>query len=279
MTDLIASHLTWLRAAGRSTSTIRDRRRALLHADRTLPWGLDESDEDEIAAYLANDEWATWTRYTYWGHLAGFYAWAATRRYLTLDPMADMPRPKQGQVIPKPCTDAELALALTAPAQPWRTAVMLAAYAGLRCGEIANARREDIVDFRLRVLGKGGKVRVVPISDHLWPAIAEVKSGHLVTRKGEPITPAQLTRDQRSAFRRLGLPDSFHLHGARHWFATRVLQSGADIRVVQELLGHASLQTTQGYTAVTDERMAAAVRRLSQIRIEPDCGRLDLAAA
>ena len=142
--------------------------------------------------------------------------------------------------------------------------------AGLRVGEACGLRPGD-VDRRIRhvtVLGKGSKVRRVPLGE---PAVEAV--GAYLGRRNElvgPQTPAdalfvnqrgrRLTpRDASRIVARLRLADgrSLHPHALRHAFATHLLEGGADLRVVQELLGHADLGTTQVYTHVTRDRLTA----------------------
>lgn len=270
MSDLLPAHLTWLRAAGRSARTIAARRRVLIHADEHLPWGLDEADDGELATYLAHTGWSAWTRHTYHVHLSGYYRWAARAGHLTLDPMLMLPRPPEGPRIPNPLTNHELRHALGAPDQPWRRALMLAAYAGLRCCEIVTVQRKDYNEGRLRVVGKGGKVRIVPVAAPLARELATAPPGLLcVGVRGKALTAQMLTQMQRPVWRRMGLPDEFRLHRGRHWFATRLLEGGADIRIVQQLLGHASLHSVQGYTAVVEPRMVSAVAVLPDV-VEPE---------
>lgn len=265
--DLVPAHLEWLQAAGHAETTIRARQRVLTHADNHLPEGLAEASEAEIITYKATAGWSKWTRHTYDGHLRGFYAWGVHAGHLILDPMLYIPRPKQGDRTPNPCTDGELLVALTAPIQPWRMAIMLAMYAGLRCCEIVTTERRDIINGRLRIRGKGGKVRWVPVAGPLWREIEHAPPGLLCVgaSRGQQLSPQMLTQMQRAVWRRLGLDDAFRLHRARHWFATSLLEAGVDVRVVQELLGHASLQSTQGYMAVTSARMVGAIQMLPDV--------------
>jgi len=265
MSDLIPLHLQWMKAKGQSKRTMEDRKRVLVHANAQLPWGLDDADPAEIAAYLG--QWSGWTLHTYHVHLAGYYRWGCRVGHHALDPMLTLDRPPEGPRVPNPCSTAELQTALAGPEQPWRRAILLAAYAGLRCCEIVSVRRQDIADDRgLRIVGKGGRVRVVPVADPLWAEIEDAPKGLLcVGARGAPLTAQMLTQMQRAVWRRLGLPDEFRLHRARHWFATNLLDGGADIRHVQELLGHASLHSTQGYTKVTARRLAGAVALLPRL--------------
>jgi len=150
-------------------------------------------------------------------------------------------------------------------------ALLLLLYgAGLRIGEaLALERRslgrEPARQQTLTVTGKGGKQRLVP----LLPVVAEALSAYLehcphacgaeaplfVGVRGRRLQPALVRRRMQALRRRLGLPETATPHALRHSFATHLLAGGADLRVIQELLGHASLSTTQGYTGVEPERL------------------------
>jgi len=124
---------------------------------------------------------------------------------------------------------------------------------GLTCGVLPVGRT-------LRVTGKRGKTRVVPVVDAVREAIAAYvaacpypligQSPLFVGARGGPLNPDLVRRAVRSARQRLGLPDSLTPHALRHSFATHLLAGGADLRSLQELLGHASLSSTQIYTQV-----------------------------
>lgn len=264
MADLIERHLIALQAAGRSTNTISDRRRLLHHADRQLPYGLNSADEEEIIAYLANPDWSAWTRRTYFNHLFGYYKHGTRRGWLTCNPMAELEPPAKGPAIPHPCSDAELAVALTAPA-PYGTAMWLAAYAGLRACEIATAHTDDIADGQLRVTGKGGKVRMVPLAPILVDHLAGTVGPLCTTAAGATVTADQLSAHQRPVWQSLGLSTAVHLHAGRHWCATRLVEAGVEIDVIREWLGHASLATTQIYLKVSDRRRRAAATMLPHL--------------
>jgi integrase/recombinase XerC len=156
-------------------------------------------------------------------------------------------------------------------------ALLLLLYgAGLRIGEaLALARsalgRAPAALRMLTVTGKGGKQRLVPV----LPVVAAALDAYLeacpylsgadaplfVGLRGKRLQPAVVRRRVRDLRRRLGLPESASPHALRHSFATHLLAGGADLRVIQELLGHASLSTTQGYTAVDGERLMELYHR------------------
>jgi integrase/recombinase XerC len=142
---------------------------------------------------------------------------------------------------------------------------------GLRVSECAGLDRDDVdLDRRMvTVLGKGAKVRRVPLGDPARDALAEwIRRGRPVlagpdsppaavflNRRGGRIGP----RDVRRVLSAHPLPDgrTLHPHALRHAYATHLLEGGADLRTVQELLGHADLATTQIYTHLTRERLRA----------------------
>src|SRR5271170_7137532 len=192
--------------------------------------------------------------------------------------------PKAGRRLPRPLSPddaravADVATRAGETRDPWilaRDAAVLALCygAGLRISEALSIRRDDApigdVD-QLTILGKGGKIRVAPViapvratlEAYLAQCPFALKPDGLLFlgAKGGPLSPriVQLTMERlRGA---LGLPDSATPHALRHSFATHLLARGGDLRTIQELLGHASLSTTQIYTAVDGARLIEAYR-------------------
>jgi integrase/recombinase XerC len=145
--------------------------------------------------------------------------------------------------------------------------------AGLRVGELAGLTRGRLDEKRrlVRVLGKGSRERVVPLGaravqalHRYWGALGrEPAQGEPVVfgRGSSPATTRTLERDIRGLLGRLGPNAAAHPHALRHSFASHLLERGADLRAVQELLGHRNLETTQIYTHVTRRRLKAAYER------------------
>lgn len=270
MNDLIDRHLQWLARGDvhhkpRAKRTIDERSITLRHAQRDLPpTRLAEATVDELDGWLG--QYDGWSRMTHDTALRVFFGWAIDVGAIDFDPMLHIGRPAPGPRIPHPCDDAHLARALTAPRWPWRRGVMLASYAGLRISELCRVTTADIIGDRLRVLGKGNKVRLIPIAPILAEELRGTPDGHLLRgARGRPIKGQVLSTMQRPVWAALGLPDEFTFHSLRHWYVTRLIENGATMPEAAALAGHASLITTQGYAAVVDRRLSAAVARLPRV--------------
>lgn len=138
---------------------------------------------------------------------------------------------------------------------------------GLRISEALGLTRAEIGQDMLKVRGKGQKERLVPLLPivrreldayvRLCPHPLEAGKPLFLGERGKPLQPAVYARRLIALRRGIGLPESTSAHAFRHSFATHLLAEGADLREIQELLGHASLSTTQRYTQVEAERMLA----------------------
>jgi integrase/recombinase XerD len=261
---LIDVHLGYLEADGLSPKTVQDRRVLLTRLDRELPDGLSHATTDDLVVWLRHGGWSVKTRATYWGHLAGFYRWRAEHDWVP-DPMARLRCPKTRRGLPRPVTDEQLRRALARAVRPWFTAVVLAAWAGMRVGEIAAAERCDFTAERVLIVGKGGRWRSVPTHPDLWVEVSGLPDGPLVRWRGEPVTGAWLSRRASAYLTRIGLPD-VTMHRFRHWFGTEVQAGYHDLRVTQELMGHASPVDTAGYAQITDGQRRLAIRTLPTLR-------------
>lgn len=185
--------------------------------------------------------------------------------------------PRQPKSLPKPLTAADARKVVAAGTQlaeePWiaarNAAVLTLLYgSGLRISEALGLRGEDLAGpgaQTLRVTGKGGKTRLVPVLPVAAAAVAEyrrlcpyrVDPKDLLFRgaRGGPLDAAIVQREMRRLRSALALPETATPHALRHSFATHLLARGGDLRAIQELLGHASLSTTQIYTGVDASRL------------------------
>lgn len=266
--DLIPRYLTWLSRGDathrpKAQRTIGERETILRRIDRELPDGLGHASADEIAAW--RQPFTGWTAVTYDSALRSCLGWAAREGRVDFDPMQYLGHPVPGPRVPHPCTDEELAIALTAP-RYWRRAVLLGAYAGTRCTEMCTVTTYDMIGNRLRIYGKGRKFRTVPIHPDLAEELHGTPPGPLlVGDHGRALSGRSLTMMQRQVWRDLGLRDGFTLHSLRHWCITQWFIAGATAPEVAQMAGWSSLEMAQNYAKVFDERTAAAVSRVPGI--------------
>jgi integrase/recombinase XerD len=207
-----------------------------------------------------------------------FHRFCVEEGLLGSDPSEEVGAPRVPQGIPKALTEAEVEALLDAvpgdgPRPRRDRAILELLYAGgLRISELVGLDLGDVdlYDGLVRVLGKGNKERVAPLGRTAREAVGDYLTTGRPELAGRTSTPAlflnarggRLTRQGawlivRAAGDRAGLQGRLFPHVLRHSCATHMLDRGADIRVVQELLGHASLSTTQVYTKVSPERLRA----------------------
>lgn len=205
-----------------------------------------------------------------------FLRWLEKRGLANAAGAAAMRAPKQPKSLPKPLTAADakrvVALGEQLNEEPWiaarNAAVLTLLYGcGLRISEALGLSVSQFAlgETTLRVTGKGGKTRLVPLLPIALQAVAEYRRlcpYHLDNQgllfrgaKGGPLQPAIIQRDMQKMRSALNLPDTATPHALRHSFATHLLGRGGDLRTIQELLGHASLSTTQIYTGVDTKRL------------------------
>jgi len=214
--------------------------------------------------------------------IRGFYRFAFGEGVIGIDVAAHIDLPRQPRLLPETLTVAEVeALLEAAPDLRGRALLELLYAAGLRVSEGLGLDREDLSTDGgfVRVIGKGDKERLVPVGDIALDWLARwmteerpslLALHHVEPARGGPLflgdRGRRLARQQafalvRGAARRAGLPESVSPHTLRHSFATHLLEGGADLRIVQELLGHASISTTQLYTHLTGERVREVYAR------------------
>ena len=202
------------------------------------------------------------TRNVYLAHLAGFYRWAIRTRKRDEDPTALLVRPRQPRHLPRPIADDRLRYALREAEPPLDAWLALAAYMGLRAHEIAMLCGDDLEGGSLLVRdGKGGRQRVLPLHHEVLRRLGTVDRGPLWTNtRGGVLTANTVSHRANRYLHDLGIPET--LHQLRHWFGTNVYRTSRDLRLTQELCGHASPVTTAGYAAWDPSAAAAVVGRL-----------------
>ncbi len=210
--------------------------------------------------------------------LRQFYHWALRESLVDGDPSAQIEAPRLGRPLPKSLSEAEVDALLEAPdlesAEGLRDRAMLEVlYAtGLRVSELVGLQPDQLglAQGLVRVIGKGGKERLVPLGDEAvdWvrrfmaTARRELLAGQpcaalFPTRRGAGMTRQAFWYRIKKHALAAGIREPLSPHTLRHAFATHLVNHGADLRVVQLLLGHSSLSTTQIYTHVARERLQA----------------------
>jgi len=252
---------------GHSPNTVRRRRLTLSRFARHLG-GVDDlltATDFEIDRWLSSLTKASpQSRGHYLGDLARFYGWAKRWRLITTNPTLEMERPSRPKRKPRPISTSDLAMAIEMADPRMRVILLLAAFSGLRVCEIAalDARDVDWDHNVIVVAGKGDKERTVPIHPLVAAELASRREGPIVpSTRGGHLRPITITILVSVHMRGLGIPAT--AHRLRHWFGTGTYEACRDLRVVQELLGHESPQTTAGYVAASEPRSRAAVAALS----------------
>jgi len=206
----------------------------------------------------------------------GFFHYLARDHGYTQNPCLGIRPPKSAKRLPHALSPDEagrlMEIAATDPLAVRDKAILELLYSsGLRLSELTGLAEDDVNlrDATVRVTGKGSKTRIVPVGSH---AIAALKAwlparGQLarpaakalfVGQDGKPLGPRAVQSRLKQWALKLGLADKVHPHALRHSFASHLLQSSGDLRAVQELLGHASISTTQVYTHLDFQHLAKA---------------------
>jgi integrase/recombinase XerD len=284
---------------GLSRHTLEAYRRDLLRyveflAERgiTDPIRAGEADIAGFLGHLSASEYAPGRRYMASSVARTLAAVRSFHRFLVregdtpADPAELVTRPRVPRNLPKPLTVEEMSALLEAPGEDGPAAIRDAAIletlygAGLRISELVALDVDDIdlEEGSLKAFGKGSKERVVPLGRYAVRALKKYltrsrpsmaaqrsRAALFLNQRGGRLTRQGCTNIVKKMAKRAGLRKRVTPHMLRHSFATHLLEGGADVRVVQELLGHASVATTQVYTLVT-ERMLREVYLTSHPR-------------
>jgi integrase/recombinase XerD len=240
---------------------------------------------DELAAFLSQRKLeglnAASLRITT-VHLKVFFRWLASQGKLEMDPAEPLLAPRPDQTLPETLHAREVTRLLESidPSAPLgrrdRTILELFYASGLRLSELCALRFEmmDLDEGFLRITGKGNKTRVARIGTKAREAIADYLANErpmLVTKRtsshlflsvrGGSLSPDRVRQIVKHRAKLAGLEQNVYPHLLRHSFATHLLEGGADLRVIQELLGHADIATTEIYTHVDRQRLKSVHQR------------------
>ncbi len=205
-----------------------------------------------------------------------FFRFLKREKKIASDPTLYLEGPKLEEWIPEVLSASEIESLFAAPDTSSflgarDRAILEILYAsGLRVSEVASLNIQDLDDDFIRVKGKGGKDRVVPVAkiavgavDHYlleFRKTSEHEPALFVTSRGKRIGRQEIWRRIKFYATRAGITKSISPHTLRHSFATHLLENGADLRVIQEMLGHASIATTDRYTHISKKHLHEAFR-------------------
>ncbi len=211
-----------------------------------------------------------------------FFRWLVGRRRLERDPAEVLPLPRIERYLPETLNELQVEQLLEgiptdAPRGLRDRAMLELLYAsGLRVSELVNLTldRLDFDNRTVRVTGKGGKTRIVPVGkkalaaikqylDTERPAAVKKRTGMeaFLSARGTRLTTVRVWQIVKTIAKNAGLDTNVYPHLLRHSFATHLLSNGADLRIIQELLGHADIATTQVYTHIDAQRLKAVHHR------------------
>lgn len=269
--EALNRHRRDARRRGLTAGTIEKRMSVLARCERSIGVDLIDASTDQLERWLDTHSIQARTLYSYISHLAAFYRWAQLDELTERDPTVKLIRPKVRTGLPRPIATDDLHLLIAqAPTTEVAAMIYIAGHAGLRCMEIAALDGPEVMYHRdppvvFVTAGKGGKQRVVPIGQTLVAVLQlhGIPISGPVFRKpnGDRYQPWGISHILRSHMHACGVVAS--AHQLRHAYATEVYrQSGGDLRMTQELLGHSSPTTTSIYTAWSQVRAAEVVQTL-----------------
>jgi site-specific recombinase XerD len=282
----LGRYLEHLRGSGASPATLRAYRTDLAQLERWLDRaGCAIEDADiatlrRFAAHLGTLRYAPATAARKLSAVRSAYAWLHARGHVPSDPAAVIPGPRRPRTLPATLSEREAGTLLeetsalpATPADKRDQALLEVLYGcGLRSAEVCALRTADLDrwDWSLRVTGKGNHQRMVPVGraaasaleTYLDDARPRLLGTHecerlFVSVRGRPLVGSDIRRILERRLQRTGLAQRSP-HALRHTFATHLLEGGADLRSIQELLGHASVGTTQVYTHVSVRHLRSA---------------------
>jgi len=269
--NYVEKFVNFLNGEKKSQNTIKEYRSIVsqfLSYVNKDPYEIDMGDVEKYREFLAVDKKSSkQTIYIYMKALQSFF------KFLKKDELYKLQAPKRSRKLPVYLNEKEMSELLNAAKESLRdyTLILTLAYTGLRVSELSTLKIED-VDFFENFFhirsGKGDKDRLVAVDENVIKFIKEYISnekrvdGYLfISRKGTRITTTHIERLIRYYAKKAGIRKKVTPHTIRHTFATTLLRNGADIRFIQQILGHSSISTTQIYTHVDEDALKQVYER------------------
>ena len=274
MYEIISQYLEYLEIEkGLAQNTIDAYRRDLYSFAENCEKELNKIDRLNISAYirsLKEKDLAPTTVIRRVASLRGFFKWTTSMNILEKNPASTLEQPKVPQRLPKVISLKEIEEILHSDLEPLQALIIELLYScGLRVSELADLKLNDIDKSSkyVRCFGKGSKERIIPIGKKAIEALDKyLPERELIIKKFKLTTKKLLISNNGRLINRQDIYNLIHKkgkdihknispHTLRHSFATHLLENGADLRVVQELLGHSDVSTTQLYTHISKKRL------------------------
>lgn len=263
--DYIKKFVNFLNGEKKSQNTIKEYRsivKQFLEFIKKEPLDIDQDDIEKFREYMAVEKkYSKQTIYISMKALQSFF------KFLKKEEFYRLPAPKRSRKLPVYLNEKEMSEILKVAKNNMRdyTLILTLAYTGLRVGELSSLKIEDIDFFENFIhvrSGKGDKDRLVAVDENVIRAIKEYlqsekrNDGYLfISQKGTRITTTHIERLVKYYAIKAGIKKKVTPHTIRHTFATTLLRNGADIRFIQQILGHSSIATTQIYTHVDEDAL------------------------
>lgn len=265
--ESVSKWLDSLKAATYSDGTLTTRRCQITQLSHELGGCPQDVEADDLVDYFAARSWKPETRKSARNACVSFFRWLKVTDRADDDPSEALPSVRRPQAHPRPCPDVVVLKALANADHEEKLMIRLAAEAGLRRCEIAKVKAgdlmRDLVGWSLIVVGKGDRQRIVPLGDDLADSIRIAASGHdggyvFEGRWGGHVCTTYVGKRLSKL-----LGDGWTGHSLRHRYATVTYGATHDLLLVSKLLGHESVETTQRYVAMPDDRLRAAVKAVA----------------
>jgi integrase/recombinase XerC len=249
----------WMVGTGRSPSTVKQRMNQIHVFQKHIP-DFPYCNEAQIDKFMSTNLAKASPNYrkSMRSALMSFFGWAVKKKFLEVDPAYQMETVKVPRPLPRPVSEEALRAAYDLASPEVQSMILLGSMGGLRLSEITHLHMENREGNLLRVLGKGSKERIIPMNSTLAASLdrleAEIEWGYYFPN---PLTHSARSISYVAIQIKKDLPPRYSAHNLRHRAASTAYGTTKDIRAVQELLGHASVATTQLYTAITSDDLKA----------------------
>lgn len=261
---------------GLSANTIeaygKDARRFALHLESEQKSSFREASSDSLYGFLTllkEQKYASSSICRMIVAVKVLFRFLKKEGLIDVNPGRYFETPRIWQLIPEVMTQEEVDQLLKQPQDPRDRAILEMLYAtGMRVSELCSLKISDVSEGCVRIFGKGRKERMVPVGRKALEAIqcylssrqAKPDEPLFISRRGTAVSRIQIWADLRAYAKQAGIAKAVSPHTLRHSFATHLLENGADLRLIQDMLGHEDIGTTDRYTHIANNRLLSAFK-------------------